>query len=126
MTKSKTVNFYFGFPNFKNLQKEKIHGITDGTIIDVGSIRLKVYHTPGHTSGSSILYEESTNILITGDTLFYDCYGRTDLESGNINEMKESLNKIFENFKEDTKVYPGHGIGGKLEDIKKRIENNRL
>ncbi|MDD4375812.1 MAG: MBL fold metallo-hydrolase [Clostridia bacterium] len=122
--KIKSCSFLLGFPNFKNLQKQEVNGITDGTIIDVESIRLKVYHTPGHTNGSSILYEESTNTLITGDTLFYDCYGRTDLESGNIGEMKESLKKIFNNFKESTKVYPGHGIGGGLEDIEKRIKND--
>ena len=75
--------------------------------IQVGNLNFKVIHTPGHTSGSSCLYGD--RILISGDTLFKDTYGRCDLPTGNLSEIIKSIKtKLFE-LPSSTIVYPGHG-----------------
>ena len=80
---------------------------------------IEVFHTPGHTSGSIIV--KIDNNLFTGDTLFYDSIGRTDLPTGNEKKLNESL-EIFLNFDKDTIIYPGHGRNAKLKEVFKRNE----
>jgi len=71
------------------------------------------YHTPGHTSGSCVI--KYGDLLFTGDTLFLDTVGRTDLPTGDPRAMKESL-KVFGSFDCDIMCYPGHGSPFKLKD----------
>lgn len=71
-----------------------------------------VMHTPGHTEGSCCLYNEVEEILISGDTLFFKSWGRTDLIGGNERKIHQSLAKIVEECEGDTKVYPGHDHTG--------------
>ena len=54
---------------------------------------------------------QKENVLISGDTVFYHSYGRTDLPGGNQNKMNKSLTYIYRNFPE-SKVYPGHDVVG--------------
>lgn len=82
-------------------------------------IRLKVHHTPGHTAGSCCF--EIANALFTGDTLFKEGYGRTDLATGSSKAIRESIKKIFSTFSNDTTCYPGHEAKAKLSDIKKNL-----
>ena len=72
----------------------------------------RVIHTPGHTRGSACFYNESEKVLISGDTIFYQSYGRTDLPGGDESQMQKSLAKIFDELPKDTLVYPGHGAYG--------------
>ncbi len=72
----------------------------------------EIFHTPGHTQGSSVLYNPEQKILISGDTVFYHSYGRTDLPYGNENQMQKSLDFIYKNILPDTKVFPGHDYFG--------------
>lgn len=74
----------------------------------------KILHTPGHTKGSCCFYNEAQKIMISGDTVFYRSYGRTDLPGGSEDEMQSSLDKIYKNAAPDTKVFPGHGECGFL------------
>jgi glyoxylase-like metal-dependent hydrolase (beta-lactamase superfamily II) len=67
-----------------------------------------VVHTPGHTKGSVSYYHEGARILFSGDTLFRDGIGRTDLSGGDMNEMTESLKRLF-TLDGATQVFPGHG-----------------
>ena len=83
--------------------------VKEGDIITVGSMSCRVLETPGHTKGSICFYFENDGILISGDTMFCESYGRTDFYSGNAKEMRESLNRLMEELPEETKVYPGHG-----------------
>lgn len=64
--------------------------------------------TPGHTPGSVCLYWPEEKVLLSGDTLFQMGYGRTDLPEGNMAQLIDSLERLFE-LPSDTIVYPGHG-----------------
>ena len=116
----KNCKYIIGEPNFTNLTLENIKAVKDGDVINIGNIALEVMHTPGHTNGSSILHVRGTNILITGDTIFSDCYGRTDLKSGSDNDMNQSLDRIFSRFK-NMIAYPGHGLEESVRNIQGRI-----
>ncbi len=72
----------------------------------------QVMHTPGHTEGSCCLYNEDELKLISGDTLFYHSWGRTDLAGGSERKIHQSLAKIADYCEEQTKVYPGHDHAG--------------
>jgi len=81
--------------------------VEDGDHIPVGSRRLKVIHTPGHSPGSVCFYGEG--LLFSGDTLFQGSVGRTDAPGGSTEQLVQSiLEKLF-TLPEDVKVYPGHG-----------------
>lgn len=73
---------------------------------DLGQFHFVIYETPGHTSGSVLI--RYRNVLFTGDTLFAQDCGRTDLFSGSEEEMNDSL-KFINTLENDLKVYPGHG-----------------
>ncbi|MCS7229013.1 MAG: MBL fold metallo-hydrolase [Candidatus Kryptonium sp.] len=83
--------------------------LNDGDIIEVGDMRLKVIHTPGHTLGSICLYEEKEKILFSGDTLFAGTIGRTDLPGGSYEEIIKSIQEKLFVLDDDVVVYPGHG-----------------
>ena len=76
-----------------------------GDIVEVGSINVSLIHTPGHTPGSQCFHVEGR--LVSGDTLFLDGCGRTDLPGSNPAEMYESLQKLAA-MPTSTIVYPGH------------------
>lgn len=77
----------------------------------------QILETPGHTQGSSCLYNEKEKILFSGDTLFWNSYGRTDLYGGDEFQMIESLKKLL-SLPDDVKVFPGHGkYGFTLSDL---------
>ena len=67
----------------------------------------RVLHTPGHTVDSVCFYDEAAKLLISGDTLFWGTYGRTDLPGANDEQMAQSLNRLFA-LPPDTLIYPGH------------------
>ncbi|WP_407425198.1 MBL fold metallo-hydrolase [Treponema sp.] len=74
----------------------------------------QVLHTPGHTEGSVCLYNEEDLTLLSGDTVFYHSWGRTDLYGGSESKIRKSLLKILDYCEENTKVYPGHDHNGFL------------
>jgi len=67
-----------------------------------------VLHLPGHSPGSIALWDEKAGVMFTGDTLFCDGYGRTDLPGGNSEQLYASLKRLFA-MNGDIQVYPGHG-----------------
>ncbi len=73
-----------------------------------------VLHTPGHTQGSCCLYNEKEKLLLSGDTLFYMSWGRTDLTGGSEQAIQQSLRRIVSTCAPDTRVYPGHDRTGFL------------
>ena len=81
--------------------------VIDGDIINVGDIKIKVIHTPGHTEGGVCYLIEDK--LFSGDTLFKGSVGRTDLFGGNFQELLDSVKNILFKLDDNTTVYPGHG-----------------
>jgi glyoxylase-like metal-dependent hydrolase (beta-lactamase superfamily II) len=70
---------------------------------------LVVLETPGHTPGSVCFYAEKEGILFSGDTLFFDGVGRSDLPGGSEKKLKESIQKKIAVLPPETRVFPGHG-----------------
>jgi glyoxylase-like metal-dependent hydrolase (beta-lactamase superfamily II) len=68
-----------------------------------------VLETPGHTPGSVCFYAEKEGILFSGDTLFFDGVGRTDLPGGSEKKLRESIQKKIGILPAETRVFPGHG-----------------
>jgi hydroxyacylglutathione hydrolase len=83
--------------------------VTDGDIIRIGKVTIKVIHTPGHTPDSICLLVDGK--LLTGDTLFVGECGRTDLPSGSSEDMYHSLFDKLMKLNDDIEVYPGHDYG---------------
>ncbi len=79
--------------------------VKEGTEISVGTLRVKVLETPGHTQGSCCYQVESA--LFTGDTLFFCSAGRTDFPTGSAPALFSSLRRLRD-LKENYTVYPGH------------------
>ena len=80
--------------------------LKDGDEFKIGSMDIKVIHTPGHSEGSCSFVID--NYIFSGDTLFYLSIGRVDLVGGSESSIQESLKKLSE-FPDDYIVYPGHG-----------------
>tara|TARA_B100001750_G_C15447609_1_gene567091 strand:+ start:721 stop:1356 length:636 start_codon:yes stop_codon:yes gene_type:complete len=92
---------------------------TLNSVDDITSNDLIVTSNPGHTKGSSSFVFTDIGSVFTGDFVFVEGIGRTDLYSGDSNEMKESINNIFMNFNSDFTVFPGHGISDSVKQILK-------
>lgn len=86
----------------------KIKKIKNNDEINIGNIKIKVIHTSGHTPGAICLLFE--NKLVTGDTLFVNAIGRTDLPGGDTLKLFESLQKL-KKLNDNVEVYPGHDYG---------------
>lgn len=104
----------------KKVDEKNVITLKDKDIIKVGSINFEVLHTPGHTKGSICLYNKENDILFSGDTVFKNTYGRTDLITGSSLEMKNSLDYIF-NSLDNPLTFPGHGESFYLNDSKRKI-----
>jgi glyoxylase-like metal-dependent hydrolase (beta-lactamase superfamily II) len=83
--------------------------VNDGDLITVGGLSLKVIHTPGHSPGGMSLYTKG--YVFTGDTLFVEAVGRTDLPGGSWPVMHRSITERLCTLPDDTKVLPGHNYG---------------
>lgn len=79
------------------------------TEIRFGNTVLKVLPTPGHTPGHVSLYEPTEGIVFTGDTLFRESIGRTDLPGGDYSWIMRSILDRLIPLGEKVRVYPGHG-----------------
>jgi glyoxylase-like metal-dependent hydrolase (beta-lactamase superfamily II) len=85
--------------NIKNLKNENS--------MKIENFKLKIIHTPGHTPGGCCFYFKDENALFTGDTLFAEGVGRTDLSYSSKDDLNRSLEKIHK--LKDIVIYPGHG-----------------
>jgi len=74
-----------------------------------GSHTLHVMHTPGHSPGSSVLYDSEENVAFSGDTLFRRSIGRTDFLLGSFDDIQQSLSRMVSQLPADMQVMTGHG-----------------
>jgi glyoxylase-like metal-dependent hydrolase (beta-lactamase superfamily II) len=93
----------------KASQLDKDIAISEGDVIKVGSIEIKVVHTPGHSKDSVCLITDG--IVFTGDTLFVGNCGRVDLPGSDPKEMYHSLFEKVARLDEKLVMYPGHNYG---------------
>jgi hydroxyacylglutathione hydrolase len=94
----------------KNSKLEKDIAVSDGDTIEIGSIRLRVLFTPGHSKDSiCLLYDDQ--FIFTGDTLFVGNCGRVDLPGSDAKEMYDSLLNRLAKLDENLILYPGHNYG---------------
>lgn len=83
--------------------------LSDGDELLLGTTAVRLIHTPGHTPGSSVFYIPDAGLLFSGDTLFRESIGRTDLSGGSYEDEMDSIkNKLF-CLPDDTVVLTGHG-----------------
>ena len=83
--------------------------LKDNEKITFGTSVLEVLYTPGHADGSVCFYNKEQGFVITGDVLFRDTIGRTDLPSGNFDLLMKSIREKIFTLPDDTMIYPGHG-----------------
>ena len=87
--------------------KGPFHPLTEGQDVSVGSHRLRVLHTPGHTPGSVSFLGDG--FVIVGDTLFHGSIGRTDFPGSSTDQLIQSIRQKLLVLDDATGVYPGHG-----------------
>ena len=76
--------------------------------ISFGNTTLRIIKTPGHTPGHVSLYNAEAKVLFTGDTLFRESIGRTDLPGGDYSWIMKSILEEIIPLGDDVKIYPGH------------------
>lgn len=91
----------------------KVNTVEDKEILELGGLKFKVVHTPGHSPGGICLLQNGN--LFTGDTLFKQSIGRTDFPDSEPEKMQKSL-AILTQMDEPLKVYPGHGEPSDMEE----------
>ncbi len=83
--------------------------LNEGDTLALGNHVMQVFYTPGHADGSLCFYAKQEGFVITGDVLFYQSIGRTDLPTGDYDILQKSIwEKLFV-LPDKTVVYPGHG-----------------
>lgn len=95
--------------------------LEDGDLIDFESMTLKVLYTPGHSLGGISIYIDSEKALFSGDAIFSNGIGRTDLQDSNIDQLQNSIEKKLLPLDENVKVFPGHGPSFYLKDFKEKV-----
>ncbi len=89
--------------------------LEDKSVIGLGSSKLEIYHTPGHSEGGICIYCDKK--LITGDLLFKNSIGRYDF--GDVRVELSSLKRVMDTFDDSVVVYPGHGKSTTIGDERK-------
>ncbi|BES65426.1 MBL fold metallo-hydrolase [Gottschalkiaceae bacterium SANA] len=91
----------------------EVLALSDSMEQNIGKFHFEVMETPGHTAGS-VCYRFG-QVIFSGDTLFKESVGRTDLPTGSMVILTDSLNRMFSQWTEDFFVYPGHGPQTSME-----------
>jgi hydroxyacylglutathione hydrolase len=94
-----------GFPPLRHIDRQ----VRDGDQLTLGQAELKVIHTPGHSPGAICLY--TPGHLFTGDTLFVDSAGRTDLPGASLEQLVASIQEKILPLPDNTVIWPGHDYG---------------
>lgn len=84
--------------------------IPDDDVVEVGGLRLRTVHTPGHTPGSTCFLVEGHPVVLSGDTLFPGGAGNTATEGASFEQILESIDRRLFTLPAETLVLPGHGL----------------
>ena len=104
LNQSENIAKSYGFENYQPSPKPDSF-IDENDNIKLGEEQFKIFFTPGHIC----LYNKKHNFLISGDVIFMNSIGRTDLPGGNHKTLIESINTKIINLPEETIIYCGHG-----------------
>jgi hydroxyacylglutathione hydrolase len=96
-----------GFPHADAFVPDR--WLEDGDTVTVGEQTLKVLHTPGHTSGHVVFFNEAQKVAWVGDVMFQGSIGRTDFPMGNHEELIASIREKLFPLGDDITFIPGHG-----------------
>ena len=117
---SKNIADLYGFVNYENSPITNKF-LVEGDIIEFGKSKLEVLFTPGHAPGHISLYSRNENFIISGDVLFNNSIGRTDLPGGNYSTLIDTIKSKILCLDDSTVVYCGHGPSTTVG--KERINN---
>jgi glyoxylase-like metal-dependent hydrolase (beta-lactamase superfamily II) len=84
--------------------------VKEGEFLQIGDEQLQILHTPGHSPGSISLYYQKGGWVITGDVLFRESIGRTDLPGSDFATLEQSIRAKLYSLPDNTHVYTGHGM----------------
>ena len=107
----------YGFNNYEPSPQPSKY-IIEGDIITFGKSELKVLFTPGHAPGHISLYSKKDEFIISGDVLFMNSIGRTDLPGGDYETIIKTIKNKLLTLPKQTKVYCGHGSETTIDNEK--------
>ena len=108
----------YGFEGYQ-LEVVPTQLLKDEQVLELGSFKIHVRHTPGHAPGHVVFYFKSDQFIINGDVLFKGSFGRVDLPGGDLEILKSSIFNILFQYPEETIVYCGHGPETTIGEEKK-------
>jgi glyoxylase-like metal-dependent hydrolase (beta-lactamase superfamily II) len=94
--------------------------LEDGQELKLGTLDLKVIHTPGHAPGHVMFHLPAEKVLIGGDLIIMGAVGRTDLPDSDLEALNESIRRVMR-LPPETQLLPGHGHPSTLEE---ELRNN--
>lgn len=98
----------YGFTDYEK-SPSTTQFLNEGDIVEFGNSKLKILYTPGHAPGHISLYSKEEKFIISGDVLFNNSIGRTDLPGGDFNILIDSIKTKILCLDDNTVVYCGHG-----------------
>ena len=100
-----------GLRKVTGASESDLRRVRGGDVLELGALRIRLLHTPGHTPGSQCFLVEEAGApgrLVSGDTLFLGSCGRVDLPGSDPEAMYRSLTETLKRLPDDTLLYPGH------------------
>lgn len=115
---SKTIDIYKYFSNVKSYTPVK--WLEDGDSVSIDGLKFDVMWWPGHSPGHVVFYNEETNTLISGDVVFYQSVGRTDLYGSNQKMLFNVIKEHLLPMSDDTLILSGHGPDFYLGEVRNK------
>lgn len=103
------INRYVPWPGFGPFENHKAeHTLSGGERLQLAGFEIDVLHTPGHSPGHVTFSIPDETAIFSGDVLFQQSIGRTDLPYGDHDRLMESIRMLVDTLPAETAVYPGH------------------